>query len=151
MAKYHVFVRVEPAHIKGKGADRGDVVSIRPASAKVTDMEKRKLVVLEVEMTEAGMERKRKGIRPSSNYVPITEPPDMEKEPDKYVAWELACREEQSKLANFGLKVDFDKVAVIKGKLADIDDMEKKVAPITVTKSVFEEVGKVGEIGKIGK
>lgn len=140
MAKYNIFVRVEPAHIKGKGADREEVIAIRPVNAKITDMEKKKLVVLEVEMTKAEMERKRKEIRPKSNYMPITEAPDIEKEPDKYLAWELVCREEQSRLANFGLKVDFEKVVVIKGKLADIDNMKKKIAPIAVVKGVITEV-----------
>jgi len=148
MAKYNVFVRVEPAHEKGKGADRGEVVAIRPVDAKITDMEKKRLVVLEVEMTETEMKRKRREVRPKSNYVLITEAPDIKKEPDKYLAWELACQEEQSKLANFGMKVDFEKVVAIKGKLADIDNAKKKVEPIAVAKSVFEEVGKVGEIGK---
>ena len=140
MAKYFVLIRIEPTHIAGKGADRGKVISIRPATEKVSDYEKKRAVILEVEMTKTRMLTLSKKIRPRTNYVPLTQPPDMEKKPDVYKAWELACKEEQDKLENWGLNVDFDAVPEIKAKLADIDNMKKAVAPIAVVKGVITEV-----------
>ena len=137
MAKYLILIRKQPAQVKGKGADKGDVISMRLASAGTTKFERERCDVVEKEMTEAQVKRMQKKVRPRTNYVPLTQPPDMEKNPDVYKAWELACQEEQSKLKNWGLKVDFDAVPEIKAKLKDIDDFGKVVEPIMVDKAVI--------------
>ena len=140
MSKYYVLTRIETAHIAGKGANRGEVISIRLATEKVTNYEKKRAVILEVEMTKTQMLVMQKAVRPRAYYTPLTQPPDPETNPDGYLTWELACKEEQDKLVNWGLSVDFDAVPEIKAKLANIDNLKIIVEPIVVAQTVITEV-----------
>lgn len=132
MAEYYVLVRVEAA-ASGEEPGRGRVISIRPVGNGVTNAEKRKLLILQVEMTEAEAETFRKEITPRANYVPASAPPADE---DEHVAWLLAYEEASEKLPLYGKAVDFS-IPVIQEKISDIDDMYKGVEPIVFDKALF--------------
>lgn len=139
MAKYLVFIRAERAHIAGKGADRGDVISMRPGDARVTDTERKRLLILEVEMTKAESVLYQNKIRPQSVYEPLTPSPDPKTNPDGALAWELAFTEAVEALPRFGLTVDLQATLTAQ-QVKDIDDFSKSVEPITANKTVLTEV-----------
>lgn len=104
MSKYLIFIRKQPAQIKGKGADKGDVISIRLSTTPATKFEQEHCDIIEKEMTEAQMVVLRNKIRPRTSFVSVTTPPNPKKNPNAHKAWELANKETQNKLPNYGLK-----------------------------------------------
>lgn len=137
MAEYLVFVRIEPAHIKGKGADRGEVVSIRPGNARFTRTEKKRLLILKVEMDDIQLMDFKSQLWPRQTFEKVSAPPKgaSRAEKGKFYARMRAIPQR-------GLKVDIGKLK--KGLASEtagrVDDLTKAVEPMAVPYDTIEAV-----------
>lgn len=134
MPDYHVFIRVEAQKQAGKGAAPGDVVSIRPAAARITDTEKKRLLILKVSMTDQAAAQLRKEIRPRAHFKYNVAPPA---DPAAIDAYMLDMAAERQKLRQYGKHVELTTAVFTQKQLDEMNDLEKACEPIPKDKSVI--------------
>ena len=126
--KYIALVRIEPAQVVGKGADRGEVIALREPDSRITKTEKRRLLVLKLNLTKAEYQVMQGQVRPQTTFAPIGTPPE---DPDKAEAWMAAMEAERKKLHKFSLRVELESLGL---KMTKVDDLTCAIEPVSVTK-----------------
>lgn len=137
MAKCIVLIRLEPAQVKGKGADRGEVVAIREADSRITEVEKAEFLLLKVELTKTQLKAKRAKVHPRASFVAIGSPgiDDME----AYQTWIEEMSIVRQALPSYGLTVDFEDLSLSDEIKNRLNNLTQKIEPITADKAILRE------------
>ncbi len=136
MAECLIFIRLKENISAGRGANRGDIVSMRPATARITSFEKKNFCILKiVDMTESEILILTQEIHPRANLQILTEEPEDDGEAE---SWKAAIEAERSKLPVYGKQVKLDSSNFSSKELADIDNLSKECEPIVRPKTIIE-------------
>ena len=136
MPNYHVFIRVQDQQQAGKGAAPGDVVSVRPSSDKITNTEKKRLLILKVSLTAQELEQLQKQIRPRTSFEHVGTPPT---DPAAYEAYMFAMAAEKKMVNSYGKRVELTTANFTQKQLDEIRDLNKSCEPIPKDKAVIKE------------
>ena len=136
----YLLVRVEPGH-PGSLVRRGDVISIRPEGARITEFEKKNLLVLKVPVSEETKKIWTDKVRLQSTTIP-THPPKSDKIKDRAAAF-LQFEDYRQALPPYGLKVDIDDpITGFSSSLKKkIDDNKRVLEPVEVDPAIVQYRG----------
>ena len=137
MAKYIALIRLEPAQITGKGADRGEVVAIREGDSRITEVEKAEFLLLKVELTKTQLKTMREKVHPRASFIPI-DMPDISDQP-AYQTWRQNMDLARQALPSYGLTVDFDDLNLSDEIKDRLNNLTQKIEPVLADKAILKE------------
>ena len=136
MAKYLILAKLQAST---SGANKGDVIAIRPHGSPVTAREKREFLVVQVDLSEEEYNGHIAKLRPRATYVyDAIDVPDADSDPDGYQAYLAAEAAARNAEPLHGLRVNLEHESIIE-KTTDLNNPNITVEPFEVTKAVIEE------------
>lgn len=125
MSKWIFLVKIQE-DLTNHAATRFDVASVRPPGARVTEHEKKRFAIFEIEMSDAeGHDCMERRCRPQTQSQPMAGIYDGLSKEDAEAMW-FALDKEAAKLPAYGLQIDFTEF-LSSAKVALLGDMKKEV------------------------